>query len=363
MEGVEGPAVLREPGQLRAAGDDAHPRARRLADRRVRPRAAHLRADQHHPENGAWRVPVGRGPTLLRAWRPRLRRHRPRSVENDQQSRRPGRRCLDHHPAGRQELPAHQRAQARAQDQGSDPGGAHRAGLFQGQDPRALPQRDLPRARLLRRGGGLAQLLQQGTRRSGTGGGGLSRSPAQGAEQLPSLQEHRARHRAAQLDPRPDGRERLHQEGRRRKRSQEAAGGQHSPVRRPHFRSRILCRGSAARHPRPVWRREAVRWWPVGAHHARSADAALRPQGADRRPHPLRPHARLARAGEPHRRCRRLGRNARRDRSGERHPAVASRRRARCAEDQGRGRLASGPPAGRLAQSPPARRSKSPSTR
>ena len=57
----------------------------------------------------------------------------------------PGRR-LDHHPAGRQELPADLRADLGPQDPGSDPGAAHRAHLLQGQDPRALPQRDLPRA-------------------------------------------------------------------------------------------------------------------------------------------------------------------------------------------------------------------------
>ena len=54
------------------------------------------------------------------------------------------------------------RAEARPQAQGSDPGDSHRARLFEGQDPRALPQRDLPGYRLLRRGGGRPQLLQQG---------------------------------------------------------------------------------------------------------------------------------------------------------------------------------------------------------
>ena len=61
VEGVEGSAGLREPRQVRAAGDDAHPCARRRADRRVRARAAHLRADQHHSEARHRRLPFGRG--------------------------------------------------------------------------------------------------------------------------------------------------------------------------------------------------------------------------------------------------------------------------------------------------------------
>ena len=64
---------------------------------------------------------------------------------------RPAGRRLDHHPAGGQELPAVEQADHPAQDQGSDPGAADRAGLFQGPDPRALSQRDLSRPRLLRR--------------------------------------------------------------------------------------------------------------------------------------------------------------------------------------------------------------------
>ena len=46
---------------------------------------------------------------------------------------------------------ADQRAVVRPQDQGGDARDAHRAGLFQGQDPRTLSQRDLSRPRRLRR--------------------------------------------------------------------------------------------------------------------------------------------------------------------------------------------------------------------
>ena len=40
-----------------------------------------------------------------------------------------------HHPAGREELPAQQRAVDRPEDQGGDPGAQDRAGLQQGPDP------------------------------------------------------------------------------------------------------------------------------------------------------------------------------------------------------------------------------------
>ena len=68
---------------------------------------------------------------------------------------------LDHHAAGREELPAHQRGELRAQDQGSAARAEDRAHLFEGQDPRALSQRNLSRARRLRRRRRVAPLLRQ----------------------------------------------------------------------------------------------------------------------------------------------------------------------------------------------------------
>ena len=64
----------------------------------------------------------------------------------------------------------------RAQDQGDDPGLPHRAGLFEGPHPRALPQRDLLRLRRLwrrRRGADLFRQVGQRTdrRRSRLSGG------------------------------------------------------------------------------------------------------------------------------------------------------------------------------------------------
>ena len=118
--------------------------------------------------------------------------------------------CLHHHPAGRQELPAVQQAGSRPQAEGGDPRHPHRARLLQGQDSRAVSQRDLSRHRLVRRRRRGAQLFRQGAGRARARGGGLSRRAAQGAQQLSPLPQGEGSHRPAQLDPRPDGRGRLH---------------------------------------------------------------------------------------------------------------------------------------------------------
>ncbi len=68
---------------------------------------------------------------------------------------------LHHHAAGREELPAHQRGELRAQDQGSAARAEDRAHLFEGQDPRALSQRNLSRPRRLRGRCRIAALFRQ----------------------------------------------------------------------------------------------------------------------------------------------------------------------------------------------------------
>ena len=101
---------------LRAAGDDAGACRRRLAARRIRQRAAPLSADPGGAEARHQRLHRGRGQEFLRASRHRHSRHRPRRAalraELRQQPPPAGR--LDHHPAGREELPAHQRGVLRA---------------------------------------------------------------------------------------------------------------------------------------------------------------------------------------------------------------------------------------------------------
>ena len=54
---------------------------------------------------------------------------------------------FDDHPAGREELPPHQRAHLRAQDPRGAAGAAHRNDVPEGQNPRALSERDLSRPR------------------------------------------------------------------------------------------------------------------------------------------------------------------------------------------------------------------------
>ena len=170
------------------------------------------------------RLPRGRGQEFLRAWRPRLLRHRARrhAVRAELRHRPPSAGRLDHHPAGRQELPADQRGVVHPQDQGSAARDEDRAHLFQGQDPRALSQRNLSRLRRLRHRGRLAPLFRQVGARTDDRGSRLSRGAAEGAHQLPSVPPARARDRAAQLRHRSHGRERLHHRtttARRRRRS------------------------------------------------------------------------------------------------------------------------------------------------
>ena len=116
---------------------------------------------------------------------------------------------LDHHPAGRQELPADQRAQLHAQDPGGAARVPHRVRLLEGKDPRALSERDLSRPRQLRRSGRGAELFRQVRQRAERRRGGLSGGPAKGSEQLPAFSQARPRHRAPKLGDRPHGRERL----------------------------------------------------------------------------------------------------------------------------------------------------------
>ena len=117
---------------------------------------------------------------------------------------------LDHHAAGGQELPAVERPHDRAQAEGGDPRHPHRARLLQGQDPRALSQRDLPRHGLLRRGRRRAQLLQQGAEPSSTieEAAYLAALPKAPNNYHP-FRRAQGGDDPAQLDHRPDGRDRL----------------------------------------------------------------------------------------------------------------------------------------------------------
>ena len=143
-----------------AAAQYRHPRRRRRADRQSR---------RHRRRGGAFERPAAlsaqslrrdRGPALLFAFRHRSDRHRPRHLSRRDRARRHGGR-LDADPAARQEPVPDPGAHALAQDPGGDPRALAGAQIFQGPDPRTLPQPRLFRlGRLWRRGGG-AEIFRQ----------------------------------------------------------------------------------------------------------------------------------------------------------------------------------------------------------
>ena len=233
---------------------------------------------------------------------------------------------LDHHPAGRQELPAHQRAVVLAQDQGSAAGDEDRADLLQGQDPRALSQRDLSRHGRLRRRRRLAALFRQvGARTDRPRKRPISRRcPRRRTTIIRSASASaRIERRNYVLDRMAE--DRLHHRAGGGEGQEGAAQGHAAADRRPHLRRRIFRRGSAPLHLRELHREEALRGRPLGAHHARPQDAGAGAQGAGRRLREFRRAAGLSRARQQARHGERLGRQARRDQGAGRHRAVAAR--------------------------------------
>ena len=128
-------------------------------------------------------------------------RHRARGVElrAELRLRPPPARRLNHHATSRQELLVIKRGFVFAQDQGSAAGAQNRAHLQQGQDPRALLERDLSRPRRLRHRLRLAHLFRQGRQRTHGAGSRLSGSAAEGAEQLSPVPGTRARARCGAI--------------------------------------------------------------------------------------------------------------------------------------------------------------------
>ena len=133
-----------------------------------------------------------------------------------------------------------------------------------------------------------AELLRQVGPRADARRGRLSGRSAEGAEQLPPVPPDAGGARAPQLGARSHGRQRLHQA--RRGRRGEAGAAQRLSARdlAEHHRRRLLRRGGPARDRRALRREEALRGRPLGPHHPRSQDAGHGPQGARRRPRPLR---------------------------------------------------------------------------
>ena len=207
-------------GQLPPADRDQGLCRRRPPDAGVCPGEAGVRAGRGDAQAADPGLPRGRGQEFLQPSRDRPAEHRARGADQRRAAgHRPaaGRR-LDHHPAGRQEFSAHQRGHARAQDQGSDAGVPHRAGVHQGPDPRAVSQPDLPRPRLLWRRGGGAQLLRQVARRAEHRRGRLPGRPAQGALLVSPDPPARGRQGPARLGDRAHGGSGRDQRRRRRTR-------------------------------------------------------------------------------------------------------------------------------------------------
>ena len=234
-------------------------------------------------------LPLGRGQELLRAWRARFHGHgaRRHPLRAAIRHRPPSPGRLHDHPAGGEELPAHQRSVVHPQDHRSAAVDEDRARLYQGQDSRTLSQRDLSRLLGLRHRGRLASVFRQVGARTDDRGSGLSRRAAEGTLDTASVPPARARHRAPQLRHRSHGREWLRQGRGRRRRQEDAACGHRAHDRFAHLCRRIFRRRGAPRNLRSLWREEALRGRIVGAHHARSEAAAARPQGACRRHDPL----------------------------------------------------------------------------
>ena len=199
---LQGLAGLFAAAGLRAAGDDAGARDRRLAGRRIR-RASGGSICRSRRSRSWCSTPSSR---------PRTRTSTSTAGSTSRASRAPACSMLQNYGTGRRPQGASTITQQvaknflltnevslRAQDQGSAARAEDRAHLFEGQDPRALSQRNLSRARRLRRRGRLAALFRQVGARADAGGSRLSGGAAEGAEQLSSVPPARARDRAPQL--------------------------------------------------------------------------------------------------------------------------------------------------------------------
>ncbi len=324
LEVRAGPARLFPAEELRTAGDDARSRGRRQSLGRICARAAPLSAVGGDSAVGQERLHRRRGQELLFPSRLRPRGHPARrSCVSAGIEARP--RRFDDHPTGRQELLADFGSNLRAQDPRNSAEPTYRVGLFQGQDPRTLSQRNLSRPEQLRGRRRRAQLLQQVGARIIDCGSRLSRRFAQGAERAQSVPQPRPRHRAPQLCDQPHGGGWLHhrragESGARRAADHHASSAADQLDRRRFFR-----RGGAPRIVRALRRAEALRGRLVGAHHAGFETAVDGAQGAGRWPGALRRGSWLARHGQDDRSRPGLGRAARRYSRIRRHQALASR--------------------------------------
>ena len=238
-----------------------------------------------------------RGQELLQAPRRRSPRASPAPASTSQARQGPaaaGR--VDHHPAGRQELPADQRADLRSQDQGDAPRAAHRA--------RPTPRTRSSSCISTRSISGLGNygVAAAALNYYGKSVHELTLAEAAYLAALPKAPNnyHPFRNREAAIERRNCVIDRMVENGyvtrERRREGQEGAARRQSAQRcRPTPRRRLLRRGGPPRTRRSLRREEALRGRPLGPHHARSQDAVDGAQGADRRARALRRGAWLAR--------------------------------------------------------------------
>ena len=171
----------RRRGVLLRLQPDQHPRPqRRLRDRddvrlllRRQDRARPVRHPEPrvHPAGHDARQLQGRGgrsrgPHVLHQQRHRPQGHHPGGLQQRQGQQHP--RCLDDHPAVRQDPLPDAGAVPQAQGQGGLPLAQDPARAEQGRDPRGLPQHDLLRPRGLRPPGSRARPTSTSRRASST---------------------------------------------------------------------------------------------------------------------------------------------------------------------------------------------------
>ena len=218
--------------ELRAAGDDARPCGDgSLIAEYARERRLYLPI-QAVPKLRHRRLPVGRGQEFLHASRHRPRGHRARRRSRTSASRRPARsRAPRRSPSRSPRTSCSPTSAATSARSGGAARAAHRGDLFQGPDPRALPQRDLSRP--LGNYGVAAAALNY----FGKSVNELTIAEAAYLAALPKAPNnyHPFRQREAALErrnwvDRPHGRERLHH-ARGRRRGQDGAA-RRQPARR-----------------------------------------------------------------------------------------------------------------------------------
>ena len=289
---------------------------------------------QAMPEAGDRGFPLGRGQEFLQASRHRSRGHRARRRGQSplQRPARAGR--LDHHAAGRQELPR-SATSGRYERKIREALLALRIEATYSKDkilelylneiyprPRGEPTASPPR-----RSNYFGKSVHELTHRRGR----LSRGAAEGARTTTIRSASAGRASSAAT------RSSTAWSRTATSRSEDGEKAKKEPLDvnprvavAEHHRRRLFRRGSAPRNRRALRREEALRGRPLGPHHARSEDAGDGPQGAastgscatTRRTAGAAPSARST--------CRpRLGPGAGRSAGARRRAALAARRRAR----------------------------------